>query len=363
MRILYVIDSLGIGGAETLLLALVTEAVKRGHEVHVAYFTQGGLGPYIAAHAASVTRLGVRGLKDPRVLWRACRLIRRLRPDVVHTHLTKSDLVGQMAARLCGIPVRILTLHNTDPWRKNRFLSAVYRLATQGVGTAIAVSSEVARFTETTHGVAPDRLRVIRNAVDTARFAPVDHTAPDRPFTAAVIGRLQPQKDHATFLHAVRIIKDRHPAARFKIIGDGPLLGQLRDMAAALGLGETVVFTGNLPDMPAVMGDLDAVVLSSAWEGLPMVLLEAMSCGKAVVATAVGEVPAVVKDGENGLLVPARAPEALAEAILSLVTAPELANRLGRAARATVVADYSDSAMFRQIFAVYENQRGKSPLA
>lgn len=351
MRILYVIDSFGVGGAETLLLSLIAAASRRGHEVHLAYFTPGPLEARMAEYAASVTRLSQRGLKDPRALLRIWSLIRRVQPDVVHTHLTKSELVGQLAARFSGTRRRVLTLHNTDPWRHSRLISGIYRLATGGVHHVIGVSDEVARHAIDTRSVARHKTSVIRNGVDIARFAPLPlpHCSGLGRFRLAVIGRLQPQKDHDTFLKAVALM--RSTGAEVLVIGDGPLRGDLEARAAP-----GVTFTGNLHDMPAVMQGLDAVVLSSAWEGLPMVLLEAMASARAVISTAVGEVPNVICHGENGLLVPPKDPAALANAMDRLVNEPGLAQRLGRAARATIEAEYSDIAMLDRLFALYGDQ-------
>lgn len=356
IKILYVVDSLGVGGAETLLLDILRVAKDRHHEAHLAYFTPGPLGPAMAALAASTTRLSLRGLKDPLALWRAIRLIRRLRPDVVHTHLTKSDLTGQIAARLAGTPKRIVTLHSTDRWRKNRVLATAYRMATAGAHHLLAVSESVAEYVRQTQGDASGRLLVIPNGVDLARFRKIEPPDPKpagHTHTFAIIGRLQPQKDHRTFLDAAQILAARRQDVAFVVIGDGPLRAELEQKARDLGLGSRITFTGNRSEMVSTLSGIDALVLSSAWEGLPMVLLEAMAAARPVVVTAVGEIPTVVRHSIDGLVVPPSQPEALAQAMEMLLQSPAAARAMGVSGRNRVSDNYDAAIMHERIFALY----------
>lgn len=361
-RILYVIDGLNIGGAEMLLLGLVDAALARGALVHVAYFTPGPLGADLAARGVETTRLSARGLRDPRALWRAFALIRRWRPDVVHSHLVKSDLVGQLAAWAARAPFRLVTLHNTDPWLRRRPLSLLYRMATAGTHAHVAVSQTVGDYAVATGGAPAARLRVIDNGVDLTRFDPAAAAAIDLPVFDApgagpfigVIGRLAPQKDHRTFLRAAALVGAQLPAARFLIVGEGALRGEIEADRAAFGLDpERVILTGAIRDVPALLARLDVVVFSSAWEGLPMVLIEAMAMGRAVATTAVGAIPSVIEDGRDGLLVPPRDPEALAGAIARLAGDPALRAALGRAARAKAAARFGAQAMTDRLFDLY----------
>ncbi len=374
---LYIIDSLGVGGAETLLLDLVDAARAAGYAPHVAYFTPGPLEPEFTARGVPLTRLGTRGLRDPGVWWRAYALMRRLRPAVVHTHLTKSDLVGQPAAWAAGVGRRISSLHNTDPWRRQRPLAALYRLATSGVQTRIAVSGSVAAHARATRSVPGPGLVTIDNGVDLARFdpatvAPLDLSPflpgprPGGQAIMGIIGRLTAQKDHAGFLEATALLAARRPGLRSLIVGDGPLRATLEaDAAARRLLPGPVAFTGVIREMPALLAALDIVVFSSAWEGLPMVLLEAMAMGKPVVSTAVGAIPEVLGEGlgevlgegqgegQAGLLVPPGDPAALAAAIGRLADDPDLRARMGEAARARVRARYGAGRLHARILALY----------
>ncbi|MGF1476087.1 MAG: glycosyltransferase [Geminicoccaceae bacterium] len=362
LRIAYLIDSLKLGGAETLLLDLLDGALGRGHRVEVGYFTPGPLIAEVESRGVAVTRLSRHGLLDPLALVRAWRLFRRFKPDVVHTHLTKSDLVGQPAAVLARVPVRLSTLHNVDPWRRNMFLSSIFRLLTSGADRLIAVSEEVARHSAT-FGSCPNRkLLVLKNGVDTARFsagevAPIDlgrWGVPTSKSVVAVIGRLTQQKDHATFLNAVSLLVKRGCDAHFLIVGDGPLRQSLEGSAAEAGLlPDHLTFTGIVRDVPALLAAIDIVAFSSSWEGLPMVLLEAMAMGRPVVATRVGGIPEVLNHGQEGLLVPPADPVGLADALTRALDDGELRQNLAAASIAKVRKDYSTQRMHGRIFDLY----------
>ncbi|NRB20331.1 MAG: glycosyltransferase [Rhodobacteraceae bacterium] len=361
LRLLYIIDSLRVGGAETLLLDLLDAAQQRGDSAHVAYFTPGPLVLEVARRGVEMTRLSRSGLRDPRALLRAVRLIRAWNPHVVHTHLVKSDLVGQLAARVANCR-RVITLHNTDPWRKNKFLSGIYRSITRGADACVAVTSNVADHVANCGGYDRDAIEVVQNGVDLQRFAagrvqPRDLSGYGISKDAVVIakiGRLTVQKDHDNFLHAVSILAKRQPEAHFLIVGDGELLAKVRERARGLGLGDDrLTFTGNLREMPELLAAIDIFVLASKWEGLPMVLLEAMAMGVPIVSTAVGGVPELIQDGKNGMLVTPTDPAALAGAVRHLIADPPARQRLGEAGLATVRARFSGAAMMDRLWSIY----------
>ncbi len=368
-RILYVIDSLKIGGAEMLLLDLLDAVRARGGEAHVAYFTPGPLETRVAERGVGMTRLSSKGLRDPRALTRCLKLIRDWRPDILHSHLVKSDLVGQMAARLSGVP-RIITLHNTDPWREKKAMSLMYRAATAGADACIGVSERVTDHVARTGGFRRSAMETIVNGID------LDHFDRDRtepldlaPYgvhpgakVVAVVGSLTPQKDHETFLRCAATLAQRVPEAVFLVVGEGDLAPQIEAQARAFGLGpERLILTGAISRMRELLAAVDVLAISSAWEGLPMVLLEGMAMQCAIASTAVGGIPDVLQDRISGRLVPPRDPEALAQAIAQLLADPGVAARLGEAARGTVAARFSAEVMHQRIFALYDTKHGPRP--
>ncbi|CUH42205.1 glycosyltransferase [Ruegeria atlantica] len=362
LRILYVIDSLRIGGAETLLLDLQDAAQKRGDQAKIAYFTPGPLEAEVARRGVETVRLSRSGLRDPRALIRAIKLIRTWDPHIVHTHLIKSDLIGQLAAR-CLNRHRVITLHNTDPWRKKRVLSGIYRTLTSGADACLAVTNNVADHVAQYGGYDRDRIEVVQNGVDLDRFA-AGHAPPmdlsrfgiaENAVVIAKIGRVTVQKDHENFLQAVTCLRERNLKIHVLIVGDGELAEHVRERANSLGLGDDqLTFTGNLRDMPALLAAIDIFVLASKWEGLPMALLEAMAAEVPVVSTAVGGIPDLIKDGVNGMLVAPSDPSALACALEKMIADADARKRLGRAGRSTVESRFSGEAMMDRLWSIYD---------
>jgi glycosyltransferase involved in cell wall biosynthesis len=363
LRILQVIDGMNIGGAEVLLVDLVRSLREAGHNVQVAYSSAGPMAARLAQMDVPLTQLPRLARVDPFLLLRLMRLMRREKPDLVHTHLFKSDLHGRLAARWTGVPVVISTAHNNDSWAKRAPLGWLYGRTARLADRIIAVSDEVRAYQIKYTFVPPEKIVTIDNGVDLRRFEGQDAAAralraefgiaPDAPLIG-IIGRLSLQKDHVTFLQAAAQIRAVLPSARFLAVGDGPLRGELIAQARSLKLDEAVIFCGLRSDIPAVLAALDVLVFSSRWEGLPVTLLEGMAAARPIVSTAVGGVPGVVGDGESALLVPPGISSALADATLRVLRDPALAHRLGSAARERVREKYSLESMLEQTLALYE---------
>ncbi len=362
MRIMYIIDSLKVGGAEMLLLAMV-RSYHKDHDVSVVYFTHGPLYDDMAAMGIKIHRISTLGIKDPRVMPRLITLISQEKPDVVHTHLSKSDFSGIMAAAIAGVPVRISSIHNVDPWREKWYLNAFMRQWMSSCHRMIAVTEDVRQYVLETTKYPADKLLTIPNGVDMNRFDPQNVQALDKSawgiepdsLTVGMIGRLEEQKGHHILLKTAAIVTQAVPNARFVMVGDGPLRPDLEKQRDDLGLQGKAVFTGILRDIPGVLATLDVVTFSSLWEGLPVALLEAMSMGKPLVSTAVGGIPDVIIEGQNGMLVPKENPEALAEKLITVLKDPALANHLGAAARKTIEERYSSETMHHRILELYQS--------
>ena len=369
-HVLQLIDGLNVGGAEVLLRDLTSGLQQAGYRVSVCYSTPGPLVREIAALGVPMTRLPRLARIDPLLLANMVRVMRRDRPQVVHTHLFKSDFHGRVAARLSGVPVVVSTLHNTHAWAKNPVMGRLYSGSARFADRLIAVSDEVREFAIAHRYAAPDKIASIANGVDMRRFVGQEQAgqqvrrelgiALDAPLIG-IVARLSPQKDHHTFLQAAAEIIKALPAARLLIVGDGPLRAELTAATQSLGLQHHVVFSGIRSDIPAVLGALDLLVFSSRWEGLPVALLEGMAAARPVVATAVGGVPGVIVDGTTGILVPPGEPAALAQACVRVLRSATQATQMGQAGRTRVETQYSIEAMIRQTVALYETlleQRG-----
>ncbi len=362
-KILQLIDGLNIGGAEVLLVDLVRGIKEFGNEVSVGYSTPGPLEKKLYDLGVSYTRLPRLGRIDPVLFFGICKLILREKPDIVHTHLFKSDLHGRLAARLCGVPVVVSTSHNNDVWAKRFPLGLIYGMTAKLTDQVIAVSDEVREYQMQTTGISAEKIMVIENGVRVERFINQEKAgsalrkelqiAADAPLIG-IIGRLQPQKDHHNFLKAAVHIKNKLPAARFLIVGDGPLRTELQTQAKNFGLESSTLFCGIRQDIPAVLAALNILVISSKWEGLPVTLLEGMAARCPIVSTAVGGVPNVVSHGESALLVPKEDPSALAAACLQFLQDPAFAQSMADAAFLCVKTQFSLDAMIEKTLSLYQ---------
>jgi glycosyltransferase involved in cell wall biosynthesis len=362
-KILQLIDSLNFGGAEVLLIDLVRGIKEAGYDVSVGYSTRGPLEKKLLELGVPSARLPRLGRIDPFLFFKMCQLIVREKPDIVHTHLFKSDLHGRLAARLCGVPVVVSTSHNNDVWAKRFPLGYLYGLTAKLTDQVIAVSSEVRDYQIQHTGISKDKIIVIENGVhvqkfsshkDSARAIRAEFQIGDSAPLIGVIGRLQPQKDHGNFLNAAVEIRKKMPDARFLIVGDGPLREELIAQAQTLDLESAVIFCGVRQDIPAVLAALDVLVISSKWEGLPVTLLEGMAARRPIASTTVGGVPNVVVDGESALLVPPQDPSALANACLKILQDPPLAQSLADAGFARVKSQFSLDAMIAKTLNLYQ---------
>lgn len=361
MRILYFVDSLNIAGAEMLLMEMI-QNYKHDHQLGVAYFTHGPLYDEIKAQGIPVYRLSEKGLKDPRAFIKSWQVIREFKPDIVHTHLSKSDIVGQLTARLSNVPVRIVTWHNTDAWRKKDTLSAIMKILVSGAHQMVAVSEVVADYHVKHGNYARERITVINNGIDLNRFnlktvKPLDKTSlwniPANQQTIGIIARLEPQKAHHILIDAARIIVDENPNVHIVIVGKGTLRDEIELQVEKLGLGNHITFAGIVREIPEFLAMIDIITFSSDFEGLPIALLESMAMARPVVSTQVGGIPKVIKHKENGILVPPSDPKALARELLALLNDKTLQHKLGQNALETIQETYSSQNMHTMILNLY----------
>jgi len=359
LRIGYVIWSLGLGGAEQVVIRLATECARRGHQVSVLTLNRPGLfAEGLQKAGIPVISVGKRGPFDLGVIGRLAKEFRTRKLDVVHTHLWGANFWGRLAARRARIPVVVATEHNVDTWKRfHHFL--LDRLLLSSTTHLIAVSHQVRQFYEA-RGVGLGRWRVIYNGIDTdqapARGRGRAYRAlgigADEP-VVGLVGRLVPAKAPAVFLEAVAIASRTVPALRALIVGDGPLRPEVETQVRRLGLTQRVQMPGIRQDVPELLAGMDVLAFSSEREGLSMAMLEAMATGVPVVATRVGGTPELITSGITGLLVSSGSAHELAEGILDVLQHPARAEALRRAARARVKAQFTLRAMVDQHEALY----------
>jgi glycosyltransferase involved in cell wall biosynthesis len=355
---------LKIGGAEILLRDLVPGLREAGFQVSVGFSTSGPIQESIREMGIPLTKLPRLMRVDPGLFWGICQLIRRERPQIVHTHLFKSDFHGRLAARFCKVPVVVSTAHNNDVWAQTVPLGYLYGLTARLADRIIAVADEVRDYQICYTHTPALKIVTINNGVNVSIFEDqlengkavkdelgLHESAP----VIGMIGRLERQKDHQTFLEAAVHIRESLPEARFLIVGDGTLREELTLRARDLNLLPSVIFCGIRKDIPAVLAAIDLLVFSSRWEGLPVALLEGMASGLPIVSTAVGGIPGAVVENETALLVSPADPEELAKACLVILKNKELARRFGLAGKKRVFERYSIQAMIARTVELYRN--------
>lgn len=362
-RVAYYTDSQVYGGAERALAQLMEGIDRQRWSPVLLHIGSPGLLPLfekaeqlkVPCRLAPGMPLGVKGAGE---LPRFVSLLRKERLDVFHAHLSwpldcKWALAG---AILSGIPAIVATEQLFVETPYTRLAISQQRLLALQV-RYIAVSKAIARRLRQVFGIPDARLRVIPNAISNRNFSQEFKLQQEGNRHPAVlcVARLDPQKGLSTLLEAaVRV-----PEAIFLLAGEGPQRHELEAQAANLGLRARVHFLGFREDVPALLALADLFVLPSLYEGMPISLLEAMSAGKAVIATAIPGVDEVVKHGENGMLVPPGDPERLAVAIRNLLGNPDLRRRLGQAAQNLVLKAFSQNTMVQRVCEVYEELLGK----
>jgi glycosyltransferase involved in cell wall biosynthesis len=330
MNIVLLAPSLEAGGAERQLVVLANALALRGHDVCVALFRARGSLRGLLEPGVSVHDLKKKGRADlVGFLYRLWRLVQREKPDVIYSFLGVPNLSTIFLKALSpalpvvwGVRASDMDLSRYGALSRLCFFA---EMALSRFADRIIVNSEAGGEYAASKGVPDDLITVVPNGFDGVLFVPDkaqgaalrrDWGCPDTDVLIGIVARLDPMKDHETFLRAARLAKDRDPDLRFVGVGDGHLRGRLEDLSRQLGLSDDLVWAGAHSDMPAVYNALDILCLSSITEGFPNVLGEAMSCGVPCVATDVGDAAHIV--GDTGLVVPKRNPEALAEAMVRM---------------------------------------------
>lgn len=327
-RILFLIRSLYAGGSERQLVTLATGLHARGHHTAVATFYPGGdFEPELVDAGVPLLSLGKRGRWDLMAAGRRLiRLARAQKPAVLHSYLPDANILATMVKPfLPGVRlvwgVRAAFM---DPTFYDRMSRASYRTAAALARRAdlVIANSIAAAEHHRAQGYPTERLRVVHNGVDVTRFGHDEAgrarirrewgSAPDTPLIG-LVGRLDPMKDHSTFLRAAALFAARRPDARFVCVGTGPstYLTALREEAAVPALERRVTWAGRRSDLAAVYSALDVATCTSIGESFPNVIAEAMACGTPCVATNVGDVALLVAG--HGTVVRVRDPGAIVE--------------------------------------------------
>ena len=333
----------------------------------------GGDGPYaslLRQHGLKVVSLihlvrPIRPHVDVLAVSECIRAIKRINPDIVHTHSTKAGLIGRAAAKLAGKPV-VFTAHGWSftegiAERSRRLATFIERHAAR-ISDAIICVSEYDRRLALHLGVGNEALltRIHNGVLDVPTEMRANHSG-NGPVKIISVARLDAPKDHALLIDALATIKDI--PWELELIGDGPLTESIRARANSLGIGERVLFSGLCNDVPERLSKADLFVLASGFEGFPLSILEAMRANLPVIASDVGGVSESVVEGTTGFLVPKGDKDALADRLRLLITDPELRKRLGLQGRFLYEREFSFDVMYNRTFEIYQRvleRRGRA---
>ncbi len=375
-RIVFLIDSLGMGGAERLMVPYLKYFVSAGYAPRVCAFQEregNPLGRAIEEVGAAVDLLPVRHMRDLDTLPRLLRYLREQYTDLLHTQLEFSNTLGSVAAHILGIP-SVCTLHTLDKfdmrsrayWRNTVMRRSLRHFSDR----IIAVSEETRQYHIKHAGFPPHKIVTLHNGINLAPFNVAGEAErrairaefaipPDAPVLLTVAVLRQP-KGIQYMLSAMPAILEQVPEARYLVVGSGGHEAELKAQARQAGLLERVIFAGMRQDIPALMAAGDIFVLPTLTEALPTVLAEAMSTRKPIIASTVGGIPEMVDHERSGLLVPPGEPEHLTAACLRLLRNPAEAAAMGRVGEEIAAQRFEISRQAQRLAALYQevlNQR------
>jgi len=352
--LLHTESSHGHGGQEIRTVAEARWLLAHGWSVQIVCQPDSPLLAEARAASIPAEAMRMRGATDIGAVIGLRRLMRERRVSLVHTHSSVDSWLGLIAAKSLGRPV-VRSRHVSIPIHRRGAL--VYRLADR-----VITSGEGVRALVIAAGVAPERVVSIPAGVDAERFHPdvsgkrvrAELGLAGAPGVVGLVANVRGSKGHNVFLEAARTVLAAAPDTRFLVVGDGVGFDEVRRRVRDMGLDARVHLTGFRRDIPEVMAALDVLVLPSIRsEAISQVIPQALAVGTPVVASTVGGSPELIRDGENGRLVPPADPRALADAILALLRDPDGARAMARAGQAMVRERYTIDATMARTTAVY----------
>lgn len=362
---LHIVQSLEAGGAERVVVEYALAHDRSRYQPEVCCVVKGGPLEESLKAAGVPVHILERGRRyNVAAGLRLARLIRRRRYEIVHNHNFTALAVGVPAAVLGGARCVVRTEHNvvfSHHWVRK----LVSRIAALREDAQIGVSRAVTASHRANGRIPAGRFVTVWNGIDDARL----RTTADRDSVRAelglepgqvmciTVGSLTEQKDHGNLLATAKLVLEENPEVRFFVVGGGPLESDIRRRVSEMGLDERVILLGERLDVPRLLVASDMFVLPSAWEGLPITILEVMAASVPCVATDVGGVAEVLADGHNGFVVPPHDPRALADRVVHLAADVGLRQRMARAARAVYENGFSAESMVRQTESLYDMAR------
>lgn len=360
-NVVHLVDDLKVGGLERTLATIVENLDKTKYEVSVWCLI--GEGQIAEELKNKGFEIKVLNFLSRNKLCNLLRLIRRLKKEkveIIHCWGISGGIWGRFASILARVPIRFAHVQNTydDFGKKERLIERFLGFFSDRI---IACSEAVKKCLTEFVGIKPHKIETIYNSIEIQKFNRVWNTQAIRnefklkrgDIIIGNVSRLVPIKGHRYLLEAAVKIIEKFPRIKFLIVGDGPLKSSLEAKTEELGIKEKVIFTGWRQDIPRLLSIMDIFVLPSLREGLGVAILEAMYLSRPVIATNVGGVPEVVKDGETGILVPPRDIQALTKGLSFLLQNPQKAKEMGKAGGKLCEKTFSSVTMMKKIHQLY----------
>jgi glycosyltransferase involved in cell wall biosynthesis len=361
INVAHIVEDLKTGGLERVIADIVSGLDTRVFVPRVWCLSRGGqIFDELKKKGIPVEILGMRSSRDPRFFLRLKAKLREENIHILHAHGYPGMTVGRGAGILARVPVMIGHMHSTY-WDYTAKQCRIERWLSAYTAVIICCSRAVADFVTTHERIPAVKTAVIYNGIDSGKINKRDYRQKEQRLITCVAS-LFPHKGHRYLLEAAKIIVSRYCGGRVKFMmaGDGVLKDELMAYARELGIGDNVEFPGTINDLSAVMAQSDAVVLpSSEREGLGLALLEAMAAGVPVVGTSVGGIPEIIRDGENGLLVPPKDAPAMAQALIEIISDGKKAQEMGKKGQSMIESQFSLTGMLHKIETVYREQYEK----
>ncbi|MCD9544488.1 glycosyltransferase [Photobacterium carnosum] len=365
MKILLVITGLGMGGAENLVVNLADKYVDQGHEVVITY----AFGDAIVTpknENIKLVCLGVSHYSDfLSAYFKLTKLVKEFKPDIIHSHMIHANLLSRLVRLTTKVPRLVCTAHSINEGGRLRMFA--YRITDNLADISTNVSQEAANKFIQLGAVPAKKMRTVLNGIDTNTFMFSTEKRikyrkrfglNDKDKLIVAVGSLNLPKDYPNLLNAVSIIVANNLNVKVKIVGDGPLKDKLLQLVDELNLTDVVEFIGINRDIPGIMSASDLFVLSSSFEGFGLVVAEAMSCERPVVATDCGGVKEVV--GNVGKLVAPENSDDLAKGIIEVLSKPEQELlRLGKQGRQRILDEYSLDFVVEQYMNLYNRSKAE----
>ncbi|MCP4252516.1 MAG: glycosyltransferase family 4 protein [Candidatus Scalindua sp.] len=371
-NLLYVIDNLEFGGGERVFSQLINRLSAERYKIMVACLPTGVFVEKIEGSGAMIKPVDMRNRSNFKIILQLIGLMKEQKIDIVHSQGARADFFARIAARLAKVPIVFSTVPMTvEGFDVNPIKKLIYillnRFSERFVDRFMVVSDALKKMMIEKHRIEPHRVVKIYNGIEVDDFCLADDEIvrrrkefreesglkEDTPVIGA-IGRLVWQKGFEHFIEAIPEVLKEFKEARFLIVGEGILENTLKMASKKLEINNKIRFIGFRNDIKDILATIDILVMPSLLEGLPMILLEAMAMGKPIVATDIDGINEVLENGKTALLVPPKAPEALSEAIVNLLTHRDQAHQMGIDARRVVEERFGVDTMVERVEVVYE---------